>query len=222
MRTRLRIGACLATVFAQAASQIASLPDDALPIICGGTHYFIQHFLFPPSEFSTRRPPGANGHIRDTSETLDGRWKPPCPRPPIRDDLDPELAKLLDSFWTSQPAWPGDENEAGPSTTRPGPTSSHQLLSLYRLLEALDAREASRWHWRDGRKVKRGLERWWERGPGHASGEDAEVDDVKPRGRHARFRTLIFWVYEPLETLRPRLDRRIGRMVEVSPVDQPH
>lgn len=31
-----------------------------------------------------------------------------------------------------------------------------------------------------------------------------------------RFRTLIFWVYEPLENLRPRLDKRVDRMVEVS------
>lgn len=28
-----------------------------------------------------------------------------------------------------------------------------------------------------------------------------------------RFRTLLFWVYEPMETLRPRLDRRVDNMV---------
>lgn len=33
-----------------------------------------------------------------------------------------------------------------------------------------------------------------------------------------RFRTLIFWVYEPLETLRPRLSRRVDKMVEVKPL----
>lgn len=32
--------------------------------------------------------------------------------------------------------------------------------------------------------------------------------------RH-RFRTLIFWVYEPMETLRPRLDGRVDKMVKV-------
>ena len=144
------------------------------------------------------------------------RWRPPCSRPPTRDDLDPELTKLLDSFWTSQPAWPGEGSEAGPSTTRPGPTSSHQLLSLYRLLEALDPREAVRWHWRDGRKVKRGLERWWERGSGDESGGDTRADDAKARGRRARFRTLIFWVYEPLETLQTRLDQRIAKMLKAS------
>jgi tRNA dimethylallyltransferase len=31
-----------------------------------------------------------------------------------------------------------------------------------------------------------------------------------------RFRTLIFWVYEPMENLRPRLDHRVDKMVDVS------
>lgn len=30
----------------------------------------------------------------------------------------------------------------------------------------------------------------------------------------ARFRTLVFWVYEPLESLRPRLSRRVDKMVD--------
>lgn len=36
-------------------------------------------------------------------------------------------------------------------------------------------------------------------------------------GTHAdgRFRTLIFWVYEPMQTLAPRLDRRVDKMIEV-------
>ena len=29
-----------------------------------------------------------------------------------------------------------------------------------------------------------------------------------------RFRTIIFWVYEPLESLRPRLGKRVDKMVE--------
>lgn len=44
-------------------------------------------------------------------------------------------------------------------------------------------------------------------------GEDGEK--YRGSGRQAKFRTLIFWVYEPLEMLRPRLERRVGNMVEV-------
>jgi tRNA dimethylallyltransferase len=56
--------------------------------------------------------------------------------------------------------WPG--SDAGPS--QPTAETDDQLLSLHRLLAAVDAKEAGRWHWRDGRKVRRGIERWWEKG----------------------------------------------------------
>lgn len=36
------------------------------------------------------------------------------------------------------------------------------------------------------------------------------------RPHQFRFRTLIFWVYEPMENLRPRLDQRVDKMVHVS------
>lgn len=42
------------------------------------------------------------------------------------------------------------------------------------------------------------------------------------KGREARFRTLVFWVYEPMETLRPRLDRRVDKMLEVCFVSSAH
>jgi hypothetical protein len=33
-------------------------------------------------------------------------------------------------------------------------------------------------------------------------------------GLTIRFRTLVFWVYEPLDSLRPRLSRRVDKMVD--------
>lgn len=33
-------------------------------------------------------------------------------------------------------------------------------------------------------------------------------------GADVRYRTIIFWVYEPLESLRPRLGKRVDKMVE--------
>lgn len=102
--------------------------------------------------------------------------------------------------------------------TGAGTWTDSQLLSLHRLLAAVDPVEAGRWHWRDGRKVKRGLERWWERGS-EAASSSAILAAGKPGGgvgRKARFRTLIFWVYEKMDELRPRLDRRADKMVKVS------
>jgi tRNA dimethylallyltransferase len=143
----------------------------------------------------------------------------------VSEELGPELSELLNTFWTATPIWPKsasaqttpeDASGAGPSRqTRPTPSEDHQLLSLHRLLEAVDPKEAGRWHWRDGRKVKRGLERWWERG-GREVPQHEDSDPVAGRpGRRARFRTLIFWVYEPMDTLQPRLDKRVDKMLAV-------
>lgn len=150
--------------------------------------------------------------------------------------LSPEQTALLDTFWTEAPRWPAREGVSGSTVTDPGPSRSRpttteegHLLSLYELLQAVDPNEAGRWHWKDGRKVRRGLERWWERGGGDVRASATGGDDAVggggrkarcvrlggPLHANARFRTLIFWVYEPVETLKPRLEKRVDKMVEV-------
>lgn len=165
------------------------MPNDTMPIVCGGTHYFIQHFLFPPAELSIERP---SEQQQSNHDPLAIRWTPPQRRPPIPNDLDPELVGLLDTFWTPEPRYPRTTDDetigAGPSTrptSRPVATEAHQLLSIWRVLEAVDPKEAARWHWRDGRKVRRGLERWWERGGGEVSSVKG-TEENKCGGRKAR------------------------------------
>ncbi|XAO23963.1 hypothetical protein I312_102752 [Cryptococcus bacillisporus CA1280] len=201
----------------EANAKISTMPGDALPIICGGTHYFIQHFLFPPPELSFVRDDETKSQ---TEDHLSVRWTPPGPRPPIPQNLSPELIALLDTFWLTEPTWPSTSessitfSNSGPSkSSRPTTTEDDHLLALYRLLEAIDPKESQRWHWRDGRKVRRSLERWWERG-GAVDSVLASNAPGESKGREARFRTLIFWVYESMETLRPRLDRRMDKMLE--------
>ncbi|WVQ80798.1 hypothetical protein IAT38_002904 [Cryptococcus sp. DSM 104549] len=224
---------------------IGRLPNETLPIICGGTHYFVQHFLFPPPELSFDRPPSpAAAPPSGKGKGMALRWTPPGPLPPVPEGMDEELKGLLETFWTNEPAWPpGSIDPSDPSSSStpapvtPAPTSSRPIsssethaLSLHRVLEAVDPKEAGRWHWRDERKVRRGLERWWERGGGEVEstsvggtagrGESAEEGAAEAKGRQARFRTLIFWVYEPLETLRPRLDKRVDKMLENGLLDE--
>lgn len=196
-----------------------------MPIICGGTHYFIQHFLFPPPELSFVR----DGEIKSQAkDPMSVRWTPPGPRPPIPENLSPALLALLDTFWLTEPTWPSTsgssvtERNPGPSkSSRPTTREDEHLLALHRLLETIDPKESQRWHWRDGRKVRRSLERWWERG-GTVDSVPSSNGLKEPKGREARFRTLIFWVYEPMETLRPRLDRRVDKMLEVCFVSSAH
>lgn len=197
------------------------MTETTLPVICGGTHYFIQHFLFPPPELSTSRPSSPSATDKGKAKATSSRWSPPHPHPETP-NLDIDLSQLLETFWTTAPMWPSSILEATEPTSTDSIASTStasgaatwtdsQLLSLHNLLAAVDPREAGRWHWRDGRKVKRGLERWWE-GGGAKDGNET----VKSVGRRARFRTLIFWVYEPMATLRLRLDKRIDKMVEVN------
>ncbi len=191
---------------------MARTPESTLPVICGGTHYFIQHYLFPPEELSFDR---AREKERE-NDALAIRWTPPRPMPDVPEDMDPHLRRLLETFWRNDAVYPPAEGEdwrpGSPRlTSRPVAGTDHELLSMWRLLEAVDPSDSVRWHWRDGRKVRRSIERWWERGGG-----EVEKPTEEGSGRSARFRTLIFWVYEPLANLKDRLDGRVDKMVEVS------
>lgn len=206
--------------------QLERTPPSTLPVICGGTHYFIQHFLFPPERLSLERT-----ESRD-KDPLAIRWTPPGPCPPTPEDMDPELKVLLDTFWRNDAIFPVNHTEPRADsprlTSRPVASTDHELLSMWKLLNAVDPNDAPRWHWRDERKVRRAIERWWERG-GAELVKAVPTETVAKGGRHARcvgipkldayhgrFRTLIFWVYEPLVNLRDRLDRRVDKMVDVS------
>lgn len=224
-------------------------PSQELPIICGGTHYYTQHFLFPPSrslstdrrrsrsgsEATTSTASNANANAERKSKSNNTKWRPPSSLDELLDTLatlenmgDREsavarsiredkgeyqgVAKFLETFWTTTPIYPrGWISQAHPtlgglSDTVPAeqsnspsqaasdakveaplagnshnpkvpgismamtptmaiattPTTDQELLALHRLLTLVDPREAGRWHWRDGRKVRRGLERFWE------------------------------------------------------------
>jgi tRNA dimethylallyltransferase len=142
-----------------------------MPIICGGTHYYVQHFLFPPSSLSIDRAQESNaaGH----SKVSNTKWTPPCDISLLEgygmlpDSLDASSRRVLETFFLPENL-PLDQT---PSGDKPPPSaqSTHEpidkekgSLALYHLLEILDAAEAARWHWRDSRKVRRSLERWWE------------------------------------------------------------
>lgn len=84
-------------------------------------------------------------------------------------DLSAVDRKLLNSFYNSDSAsatngCPQTSSSSDASAAKPSAMDSEaqQLLDIHRLLQRIDPQEASRWHWKDGRKVRRGVERWWE------------------------------------------------------------
>jgi tRNA dimethylallyltransferase len=132
--------------------KIDTLPAHTLPIVCGGTHYYSQHFLFPPAELSLDRTELATTNETKTHNT---KWKRPCSTAQL------DKAGLLGPG-VSQKLRKSLEALDFPYNERSEHLNSETLLEYYRLLEELDPIEARRWHWRDGRKVRRAIERWWE------------------------------------------------------------
>jgi len=74
----------------------------------------------------------------------------------------------------------------------------------------LDPIVASRWHWRDTRKVLRSLRIITETGrlPSEIIAEQSKTELT------ARYRTLFFWLYAELDALNPRLDQRVDQMLQ--------
>ncbi|PPQ86858.1 hypothetical protein CVT25_012577 [Psilocybe cyanescens] len=164
-----------------------------LPIIVGGTSYWIQHLIFPN---------------RLVSKEVDGPRQPP--KESWSQDLQksvlilpPELLSLLENLPTEAPSAKVDPDEA---------FRLHQLLSI------LDPAISERWHWKDTRKVLRNLEIIKESGkrPSEIILEQSRATlDSNPR-----FCTLCFWLYsEPLE-LGGRLDSRVDDMISQGLLDE--
>lgn len=135
--------------------------DDAhrrnqVPIIVGGTSYWIQHLIFPNRLAS--------------KETKDEVPVPLSPSPEILQLLN-ELSAEQRELFESLPAQP-------PSAA----THPEEAFALHRLLTSLDPSVAARWHWKDTRKVIRSLKiiRDIGRKPSDIISEQTKVD-IFPR-----------------------------------------
>lgn len=101
-----------------------------IPIVVGGTSYWIQHLVFPNR---LSKPSGA-------TTTLDAPW-------------DPELQKALDAL-------PQDMRslfEGLPKEPPIAKTDPDAAFQLHALLLLLDPPVGQRWHWKDTRKVLHSL-----------------------------------------------------------------
>ncbi|KAF8841003.1 tRNA isopentenyltransferase [Paxillus ammoniavirescens] len=165
-----------------------------IPIVVGGTSYWIQHLLFPnrlANEDLSSTSGGASIPDRIMSASLDRSIS----------QLPPDLLDL----WRALPRHP--PNAA---------TNPEGALSLHKLLQALDDPVASRWHWRDTRKVLRSLQIMQESGrtPSEIISEQSE-SPLSPR-----YRTLCFWLYAEPSALNPRLDKRVDDMIKLGLLDE--
>ncbi|KAF9239613.1 tRNA isopentenyltransferase [Melanogaster broomeanus] len=165
-----------------------------IPIVVGGTSYWIQHLLFPN---------------RLTNKDLSSTPRDPStPDPIMLASLERAISQLpsdLLDLWRAIPTHPPN------AATHP-----EDALSLHKLLHALDDPVASRWHWRDTRKVLRSLQIMKETGrrPSELISEQSESPLIP------RYPTLCFWLYAEPSALNPRLDERVDDMIKQGLLDE--
>ncbi|KAK0197484.1 tRNA isopentenyltransferase [Armillaria mellea] len=162
-----------------------------IPIIVGGTSYWIQHLLFPNRL--------SNEEVTDKKESEAAVLSEELAR--SLESLPSELRDLFNSFPEQPPI----------ASVDPG-----QALSLHRLLSALDERVGARWHWKDSRKVHRSL--CIIRETGRKASE--MISEQSENTIVARYDALCLWLYAKPTMLHPRLNSRVDAMITRGLLDE--
>ncbi|GJJ12488.1 hypothetical protein Clacol_006730 [Clathrus columnatus] len=162
-----------------------------LPIVVGGTAYWTQHLIFSNrlASLNSRTLFDDEKHLNTSSS------------------YSPELAQRIQSL-------PSDLMHL--FLDLPRSPRLEQASALHALLTILDPTMASRWHWKDTRKVLRSLELLKERGclTSEVMAEQA-LSQTQPR-----YHTLIFWLYANSDVLYPRLETRVDEMMKQGLVNE--
>ncbi|KJA27333.1 hypothetical protein HYPSUDRAFT_131237 [Hypholoma sublateritium FD-334 SS-4] len=161
--------------------------NQELPIIVGGTSYWIQHLIFP-SQLIHKDP--------SMSKISDGAVVSEMFKNAVH-ALSPDLLNLLQNLPREAPSAKIDPDKA---------------FQMHQLLSALDPIISQRWHWKDTRKVLRSLEIAKETGR-LPSTIVAEQSSVVAEGSKPRYSTLTFWLYAEPTILNERLDARVDDMI---------
>ncbi|ETW85624.1 hypothetical protein HETIRDRAFT_309881 [Heterobasidion irregulare TC 32-1] len=163
-----------------------------IPIVVGGTSYWIQHLIFP-DRLATEPISSGSSSASFISEDL------------IKSTatLPSDLLNLFNNLPETPPVASEDPQAA---------------FALHSLLSTLDPVVAGRWHWKDTRKVLRSLviTRDSGRRPSDIFSEQSKTA-LRPR---SVYDTLCFWLYADPKSLNPRLDRRVEEMVQQGLLDE--
>ncbi|KAF8589983.1 tRNA isopentenyltransferase [Ramaria rubella] len=162
-----------------------------IPIVVGGTAYWMQHLLFPNRLTSFEDP--------DYPEFQSTRRNTPPSNSPALEKGIASLPEPLLELFVNLPKKPNPE----------------QGFTLYSLLSVLDPTMASRWHWKDTRKVLRNLEIIKEKGL-----LASEVMAQQARcAEGPRYSTLVFWLFSEPDLLHTRLNDRVDEMIQQGLLD---
>ncbi|KAF8810711.1 tRNA isopentenyltransferase [Phlegmacium glaucopus] len=168
-----------------------------LPIVVGGTSYWMQHLIFPNRLVSQ----DSGSHLQPSSSLVEPSWSEQLSLSIA--SLPPDLLQLLQHLPQEPPSAKVNPDEA---------------FRLHSLLSILDPVISQRWHWKDTRKVLRSLQiikECRQRPSDIIVEQSAATADSKPR-----FHTLCFWLYAEPSVLHERLDARVDSMISQGLLDE--
>ncbi|KAG9019560.1 hypothetical protein FRB90_000468 [Tulasnella sp. 427] len=165
--------------------------QDQLPIVVGGTTYWIQHLIFPNRLVSLNEDDCSPTGPEKEGDEL-----------PLSSAIAEALANLPEDLKQLYANLPDRKHSDA--------CSENTAFALHTLLCKLDPPMGERWHWKDTRKVLRSLEIIKESGQRTSDINSSQDESFGI----ARYPTLIYWLYTKPELLNPRLDARVDKMAQ--------
>lgn len=167
-----------------------------VPIVVGGTAYWIQHLIFP----GRLAAEPAQASCQDSGSSA-GAAPPSDGLSSVLSQITADLRQLYDALPETSPSAADDPAGA---------------LALFNLLQALDPVVAARWHWRDTRKVLRNLNIMKDSGR-----KVSEIlQEQSAVALSPRYDTLCLWLYADPEELKRRLSDRTDEMLQNDLLDE--
>ncbi|KAI9203361.1 IPP transferase-domain-containing protein [Polychytrium aggregatum] len=196
---------------------------DKVPIIVGGTNYYIQSLLWNRSLVGSDSSLTSEGITTEIGKLVPhasidkallkqvaaaiAALEPKGKRLVYPDDE--ELPKDVDGYKVLQTVDPSlTANRFWYICCGANRTTSASVLEVM----------AQRWHQNDTRKILRSLEVYYTTGKRHSDIIIAQNSDDS--GRSLRFRACVFWIYGEHEQLAPRLDDRVDEMIKLGLFDE--
>lgn len=179
-----------------------------LPLIVGGTTYYVQHLLFPGKVVTARLAEGRGGDVEHGDANV------------IISPANEELMQRIKTL-PPQEAATWEAVIATSRNTLPGVPPLH----LWQLLDKLDPDMAKRWHPQDSRKISNSLRVVADTGRPHSdwireqeeggkgTEEDSSGSPSPSQWADRPLRILLIWVWAFRDDLYLRLDKRVEKMI---------
>ncbi|KAJ3041890.1 hypothetical protein HK097_002158, partial [Rhizophlyctis rosea] len=163
-----------------------------IPIIVGGTNYYIQSLLFHNKTIPSTSLPPPSSSISSSST--------PTPHPSLTSH--PLTPKIAEALTLSDPR----------TRTADQVKQYAQTDEMWNLLKEVDPGMAEMWHPRADRKIRRSLEIFYTTGKTHSEWMAEQKAAAEGSKSELRYRTIVFWLYADPQVLYPRLDSRVDEM----------